>query len=145
MKTFTKIAVFGAALAIGLVTSSLFQKQQPQAPVVVTLSSGLIYIDEREGTGPYPSQNQIVVTHYVGFLENGRKFDSSYDRGQPSDFRFGVGHVIAGWDEGLATMRVGGKRKLIIPPALAYGARGLPGYIPPNSTLIFDVELLDIR
>lgn len=107
--------------------------------------TGLKYVDEVVGTGESPSPGKIVTVHYTGWLENGTKFDSSRDHGdQPIDFPIGVGRVIKGWDEGLMTMKVGGKRKLIIPPHLGYGARG-KGQIPPNSTLIFEVELLGVR
>jgi len=107
----------------------------------VTTPSGLKYIDEKIGEGNSPSVGKMVSVHYTGTLENGAKFDSSYDRGQPYSFAIGTGNVIKGWDEGLMSMKEGGKRKLIIPPDLAYGARGRPG-IPPNSTLIFEVELV---
>jgi peptidylprolyl isomerase len=111
---------------------------------VVTTPSGLKYVEIKEGTGATPKTGQTVVVHYTGTLEDGTKFDSSRDRGQPFSFRLGVGQVIKGWDEGLSTMRVGERRKLIIPPQLGYGARGAGGVIPPNATLIFDVELLRI-
>ncbi|HEY9816563.1 MAG TPA: FKBP-type peptidyl-prolyl cis-trans isomerase [Candidatus Obscuribacterales bacterium] len=111
---------------------------------IITTESGLQYIDLEEGTGAMPQTRQTVVVHYTGTLEDGTKFDSSRDRNQPFSFRIGVGQVIKGWDEGVATMRVGGRRKLIIPPDLGYGARGAGGVIPPNATLIFDVELLRI-
>ncbi len=110
----------------------------------VTTASGLQYIDEVEGTGAQPQAGQTVSVHYTGTLEDGTKFDSSRDRNRPFSFRLGAGRVIRGWDEGIATMRVGGQRKLIIPPDLGYGARGAGGVIPPNATLIFDVELLRI-
>ena len=112
---------------------------------VITTASGLQYIDLVEGTGPSPHRDQIAVVHYTGTLEDGKKFDSSVDRGQPFEFHIGVGQVIKGWDEGVMSMKVGGKRKLIIPPNLGYGARGAGGVIPPNATLIFDVELLGIK
>jgi peptidylprolyl isomerase len=111
---------------------------------VVTTESGLKYVDLVEGTGAQPQAGQTVIVHYTGTLEDGTKFDSSRDRNQPFSFRLGVGQVIRGWDEGLSTMRVGGRRQLIIPPELGYGARGAGGVIPPNATLVFDVELLRI-
>ncbi|TFG27899.1 FKBP-type peptidyl-prolyl cis-trans isomerase [Candidatus Thorarchaeota archaeon] len=98
------------------------------------------------GTGQSPRMGQTAVVHYTGWLTNGRKFDSSVDRGEPFEFQIGVGQVIQGWDEGVMTMRIGGKRKLTIPPELAYGPRDVGnGLIPPNSTLIFEVELLDLK
>ena len=103
--------------------------------------SGLQYIELVEGTGPTPGRGQRVSVHYTGWLKNGQKFDSSVDRGQPIQFLLGTGQVIKGWDEGVATMKVGGKRKLIIPPELGYGARDV-GPIPANSVLVFEVELL---
>ena len=111
---------------------------------VVTTASGLKYVVLNEGTGAAPKTGQTVVVHYTGTLEDGTKFDSSRDRGQPFSFKLGVGQVIKGWDEGLSTMKVGDRRKLTIPPELGYGARGAGGTIPPNATLIFDVELLKI-
>ncbi len=111
---------------------------------VVTTPSGLKYIDLEEGTGATPQPGQTVTVHYTGTLENGKKFDSSRDRNQPFKFKIGQGQVIKGWDEGLSTMKVGGRRQLIIPAELGYGARGAGGVIPPNATLIFDVELLKV-
>jgi peptidylprolyl isomerase len=110
---------------------------------VVTTDSGLKYMDIKEGTGPIPQNGQNVTVHYTGTLEDGTKFDSSRDRNNPFSFRLGAGQVIRGWDEGISTMKVGGQRQLIIPPELGYGSRGV-GPIPPNSTLIFDVELLRV-
>ncbi len=113
-------------------------------PDLVTTSSGLKYIDVEAGSGASPSRGQTVVVHYTGWLENGNKFDSSVDGGKPFEFPLGYGRVIKGWDEGVATMKVGGKRRLIIPANLAYGSRENAN-IPANSTLIFDVELLGIK
>ena len=115
----------------------------------VTTASGLQIIDTVEGTGAQPKRGQICVMHYTGWLyvngKKGKKFDSSVDRGRPFEFPIGVGRVIAGWDEGVATMKVGGKRTLIIPSELGYGSRGAGGVIPPNATLVFDVELLGLK
>ena len=107
--------------------------------------SGLGYIDETVGTGVQPQSGNKVTVHYTGYLRNGTKFDSSVDRGLPFSFILGQGKVIKGWDEGVATMKVGGKRKLIVPSNLAYGMNGVAGIIPPNAELIFDVELLDVK
>ena len=111
----------------------------------VTTSSGLQYVDLTIGTGATAAAGQTVTVHYTGWLENGKKFDSSVDRGQPFSFPLGAERVIKGWDEGVKGMKVGGKRKLTIPSMLGYGARGAGGVIPPNATLIFDVELLGVR
>ncbi len=111
----------------------------------VTTPSGLQYIDLVEGTGRQPELGDTATVHYTGWLADGTKFDSSLDRKQPFSFRVGAGQVIKGWDEGVSSMKIGGKRKLIIPPQLGYGARGAGGVIPPNATLTFNVELLDLR
>jgi peptidylprolyl isomerase len=115
----------------------------------MTTPSGLQVLDTKPGTGPSPKTGDTCVMHYTGWLyvngQKGQKFDSSVDRGQPFEFPIGVGRVIKGWDEGVATMKVGGKRTLIIPPDLGYGARGAGGVIPPNATLIFEVELLNVK
>jgi peptidylprolyl isomerase len=117
--------------------------------VTLTSPTGLQITDAKIGDGATPKSGQTCVMHYTGWLyENGakgQKFDSSVDRGTPFEFSIGQGQVIAGWDEGVATMKVGGKRTLIIPPKLGYGARGAGGVIPPNATLIFDVELLGVK
>lgn len=109
----------------------------------VTTDSGLEYTDLVVGTGASPEKGKLVTVHYTGTLQDGTKFDSSRDRGEPFKFKIGVGQVIKGWDEGVASMKVGGRRQLVIPPELGYGSRGI-GPIPPNSTLIFDVELLGV-
>lgn len=115
----------------------------------MTTSSGLQITDTVEGTGATPKTGQICVMHYTGWLYTngikGKKFDSSVDRNEPFEFPIGRGRVIKGWDEGVATMKVGGKRTLIIPPALGYGASGAGGVIPPNAVLMFDVELLGVK
>jgi FKBP-type peptidyl-prolyl cis-trans isomerase FkpA len=111
----------------------------------VTMQDGLKYTDDQVGTGAVATAGKTAVVHYTGWLLDGTKFDSSRDRNQPFSFPLGAGQVIKGWDEGVAGMKVGGKRTLIVPPALGYGARGAGGVIPPNATLKFDVELLDVR
>lgn len=112
---------------------------------LIETDSGLKYEVIEEGTGAAPSAGDTVVVHYTGTLEDGTKFDSSKDRGVPFEFIIGKGQVIKGWDEGLSTMKVGGKRKLIIPASLGYGSQGAGGVIPPNATLLFDVELLNVK
>lgn len=116
----------------------------PTNSETITTASGLKYQEITVGTGAIPKQGNKVTVHYIGTLQDGSKFDSSRDRGNPFDFNLGVGQVIKGWDEGLSTMRVGGRRILTIPPDLGYGSRGAGGVIPPNATLIFDVELLKV-
>lgn len=110
----------------------------------ITLASGLIIEDSISGTGAEAKQGRTVVVHYTGWLTDGSKFDSSKDRNEPFSFPLGKRYVIAGWDEGVTGMKVGGTRKLTIPPELGYGARGAGGVIPPNATLVFEVELLDV-
>jgi peptidylprolyl isomerase len=143
------------AFALVTATAGVFTAGSPtpaQAQAAgkpMTTPSGLQITDSKVGTGATPKPGQICVMHYTGWLyENGakgKKFDSSVDRGQPFEFPIGQGRVIAGWDEGVSTMKVGGKRTLIIPPGLGYGARGAGGAIPPNATLIFEVELLGVK
>jgi peptidylprolyl isomerase len=134
-----------APATTGAAEKSAGDKAKP-AEKVVTLPSGLKYVDLKVGTGKSPKPGATVVVHYTGTLENGTKFDSSRDRGEPFSFPLGQGQVIKGWDEGIATMKPGGRRKLIIPGDLGYGATGTPdGKIPPNATLIFDVELLRVE
>lgn len=136
-----RIVAIGAAL--GVLGVALWTYFSPLGSEHTT-ASGLKYVDQVVGTGESPSPGKVVIVHYTGWLENGAKFDSSVDRGSPFEFPIGLGRVIRGWDEGVMTMKVGGKRKLIIPPDLGYGSRDL-GEIPPNSTLIFEVELLGVR
>lgn len=156
-----------------LIVSSIFNKGEPQSQAIaanltnpsptlaaspinqetnkmnlenaIETPSGLKYIDTEEGTGDSPTKGKTVTVHYTGTLTDGSSFDSSVKRGQPFSFVIGVGQVIKGWDEGVASMKVGGKRTLIIPPDLGYGENGAGGVIPPNATLIFDVELLGVQ
>ena len=134
-----------AALSGASITTVLAQT----AGKTMTTASGLQITDGTVGTGVSPKSGQTCVMHYTGWLyvngAKGKKFDSSVDRGQPFEFPIGTGRVIKGWDEGVASMKVGGKRTLIIPAALGYGASGAGGVIPPNATLIFDVELLGVK
>jgi peptidylprolyl isomerase len=111
----------------------------------VTTPSGLKYRDIKVGSGDSPETGKNVAVHYTGTLTDGTKFDSSRDRGAPFKFRIGTGQVIKGWDEGVGTMKVGGRRELVIPPDLAYGSRAVGGVIPANSTLMFDVELMGVN
>jgi peptidylprolyl isomerase len=136
------------ATATATVAAACPAAAQPQGKTMTT-QTGLKFIDTTVGTGASPKEGQTCVMHYTGWLSNagekGKKFDSSVDRGSPFEFPIGKQRVIAGWDEGVASMKVGGKRTLIIPPELGYGARGAGGVIPPNATLIFDVELLAVK
>ena len=140
-----RAASIAGFVAIGASTAAM---AQPTGKTMTT-QTGLQITDIKVGTGATPKPGQICVMHYTGWLyqdgAKGKKFDSSVDRGEPFEFPIGKQRVIAGWDEGVASMKVGGKRTLIIPPALGYGARGAGGVIPPNATLIFDVELLDLK
>ena len=112
---------------------------------VIKTDSGLQYVELKEGDGEKAKKGDTVEVHYTGWLKDGKKFDSSLDRKEPFSFELGAGKVIKGWDEGVAGMKVGGKRTLLIPPGLGYGARGAGGVVPPNATLLFEVELLDIK
>ena len=135
-----------AALALAAVLFIIFRGGGGSTPgSEVTTASGLKYIDEVVGTGVSPKTGQNVTVHYTGTLVDGTKFDSSVDKGQPYKFRLGVDPVIQGWVEGLMTMKAGGKRRLIIPPSLGYGAAGSPPKIPPNATLLFEVELIALK
>jgi len=119
--------------------------QQPASEKGITTTTGLQYIDQAVGAGAEAKPGMNVSVHYTGWLTNGTKFDSSKDRGQPFEFSLGKGQVIRGWDEGVAGMKIGGKRKLTIPSDLGYGARGAGNVIPPNATLVFEVELLGLK
>jgi len=127
------------SLLIGITIGSDLNKE-----IIVTTESGLKYIEIKEGKGNFPKAGDFCSVHYTGTLEDGTKFDSSHDRGEPIEFPVGMGRVIKGWDEGIMTMKPGGKRKLIIPANLGYGERGT-GSIPPNSILHFDVELVNVK
>jgi peptidylprolyl isomerase len=134
---------------VGSHAANLGQADEGKSKKMTKTKSGLQYFDEKEGTGESPMTGQVCVMHYTGWLwENdakGRKFDSSEDRGQPYEFKLGIGKVIKGWDEGVATMKVGGKRHLLIPPELGFGRRGFGRDIPPNATIFFEVELLGVK
>lgn len=154
-----RIAILGLPLALLAAPLSAQTPAPPKAqktakapskgPKMITTPSGLQYVDTIEGSGPSPSKGQTCTMHYTGWLsaagKPGQKFDSSVDRGQPFSFTLGVGQVIKGWDEGVASMKKGGKRTLHIPSALGYGTRGAGGVIPPNADLIFEVELIDFK
>jgi len=139
------IAIVVIVIVAASAVAYVLMHRGPATGAEIATASGLKYIEMVEGAGATPKKGQTVTVHYTGTLENGKKFDSSADRGQPFEFRIGEGAVIKGWDEGLSSMKVGGKRKLIIPPALGYGERGSPPNIPPNSILLFDVELLGVK
>ena len=147
----TAFAALATAVSSSLMatTASAQTAGKPMTSAPVTTASGLQIIDSKVGTGASPKSGQICVMHYTGWLyengQKGKKFDSSVDRNEPFEFTIGQRQVIGGWDEGVASMKVGGKRTLIIPPALGYGTRGAGGAIPPNATLMFDVELLEVK
>ncbi|MBG0800372.1 FKBP-type peptidyl-prolyl cis-trans isomerase [Methylocystis sp. H4A] len=139
----TVLAAFAAVASLAITVEARAEEQMTKS------LTGLQYKDTKVGTGATPKIGQTAVVHYTGWLynngEKGKKFDSSRDRGQPFEFPLGQGQVIKGWDEGVETMKVGGKRTLVIPPELGYGARGAGGVIPPNAWLIFDVELVGVK
>ena len=139
-RLFSQAATVGAVALLGIGPAAF-----AKAHHTVTTHSGLKYQDIVVGKGPTPKPGQNVTVDYVGTLTSGKKFDASRDHGQPFQFVIGTHQVIPGWDEGVMTMRVGGERKLIVPPGLGYGAAGAGGVIPPNATLIFDVKLLGVR
>ncbi len=149
MQKLTRAALMSAALAFTTIGTIAMTEDAAAQSKPVTTPSGLQMTDTAVGKGAQPKQGQTAVVHYTGWLytngQKGQKFDSSVDRGQPFEFPVGAGRVIRGWDEGVASMKVGGKRTLVIPPELGYGARGAGGVIPPNATLIFDVELLGVK
>ena len=149
------MTAMAVAVAFSLVASARARAADPsqaekeKTKKMTKTESGLQYLDVKEGTGEKPQTGQTCVVHYTGWLwENnakGKKFDSSKDRGEKFSFPVGQGRVIKGWDEGVATMKVGGKRELVIPPELGYGSRGAGGVIPPNATLFFEVELFEVK
>ena len=147
MKLIHVSAAAAALVALSLAAPPAVAQGAPSK--MTEMADGLNYTDTTVGTGAEATKGQKVSVHYTGWLYNngakGAKFDSSLDRGQPFSFALGAGQVIRGWDEGVAGMKIGGKRTLIIPPALGYGARGAGGAIPPNATLMFDVELLGVQ
>jgi FKBP-type peptidyl-prolyl cis-trans isomerase len=136
---------FGSVLILSLALVPMAVGGGEEVGKEVTTESGLKYVDLVVGTGRQAELGDTATVHYTGWLENGKQFDSSRDRGEPFSFRVGAGRVIKGWDEGVQGMKVGGKRRLIIPPDLGYGARGAGSVIPPNATLTFEVELLGLR
>ena len=143
-----RFALLAVAVALGVAALAAVEtraQDKKEKSKVVTTDSGLKYEDLKEGTGEAAKKGDTVEVHYTGWLTDGKKFDSSLDRNEPFSFRLGAGMVIKGWDEGVAGMKPGAKRKLTIPPELGYGARGYPPVIPANAELIFEVELLKIK
>jgi peptidylprolyl isomerase len=142
-------ALFALVASTGGRAEESGQAETKKEKKMTRTESGLQYLDTKEGTGEKPKKGQTCEMHYTGWLwedgKKGKKFDSSVDRGKPFEFTLGVGKVIKGWDEGVSTMKTGGKRELLIPPELGYGHRGYPGAIPPNATLLFEVELLNVK
>jgi peptidylprolyl isomerase len=150
MRAFLRVTTLIAIALAGIVAAVAPTPAAAQTTgATMTTPSGLKITDTQAGTGATPKTGQTCVMHYTGWLyqdgKKGAKFDSSVDRGQPFEFPIGTGRVIKGWDEGVASMKVGGKRTLIIPPELGYGARGAGNVIPPNATLLFEVELLGVK
>ena len=145
MKLWTTLLVAAAVGFVNLIGPATRAGDKKKEDKVITTDSGLKYIDVKVGDGAAAKKGDLVSVHYTGTLKDGKKFDSSKDRGRPFDFPLGAGKVIKGWDEGVAGMKVGGTRKLIIPPELGYGERGAGGVIPPNAELHFEVELLKIK
>jgi FKBP-type peptidyl-prolyl cis-trans isomerase FkpA len=139
------IVVGAAVLAVMVAACTQSQAGSGGGAKEVTTASGLKYEDTKVGTGAEAKAGQTAVVHYTGWLTDGKKFDSSKDRGQPFSFPLGGGRVIKGWDEGVQGMKIGGSRKLTIPANLGYGASGAGGVIPPNATLVFEVDLLELR
>jgi peptidylprolyl isomerase len=154
-RQFLSVLTLAGSLAVLMLAAMVSQAASPsqgdesKSKKMIKTKSGLQYADDKEGTGDLPKAGRMCVMHYTGWLwvndAKGKKFDSSVDRGQPFEFTLGVGEVIKGWDEGVATMKVGGKRRLLIPPDLGYGRRGAGDVIPPNATLLFEVELLGVK
>ncbi|MBI1832772.1 MAG: FKBP-type peptidyl-prolyl cis-trans isomerase [Planctomycetes bacterium] len=144
MKTIA-VASLLLALAGWIIPATEAGDKDKKEEKIITTKSGLKYVELKVGAGAEAKKGDVVFVHYVGTLTNGKKFDSSRDRDEPFSFPLGAGKVIKGWDEGVAGIKVGGKRKLIIPPELGYGERGAGDVIPPNATLIFEVELLKVK
>ena len=144
MKTRIWLPILLAVACCGVAAAQDKDKDKKKEKIVKT-DSGLQYVDLKVGDGAEAKKGDRVEVHYTGWLKDGKKFDSSVDRGEPFEFPLGAGKVIKGWDEGIIGMKVGGKRTLVIAPSKGYGARGAGGVIPPNATLLFDVELLEVK